>query len=500
MLVVDRRKMLAGLTSLGAMVLLPRTAGAAQLRFGPKQPFSWALLQRRAADLAKQAHRETPPSAGADAIGYDAVQKIAYRPDATLARGIRLFPVQRIAPQPVAIHIVEGAAASPVIVSPDLFSASGDVVPAAGAAGFRVMTAGGNSDWLAFLGASYFRAAGSQDQYGLSARAVAVNTGVDGPEEFPAFTNFWIEPRGDAAYIIYALLDGPSITGAFRFDSRLTPDGVVQDVSSVLTLRRDVQRLGIAPATSMFWYGEGNRAGGIDWRPEIHDSDGLAMLNGSGERIWRPLTNPPRSHISSFADEAPKGFGLMQRDRGFDHYQDDGAFYERRPNLWVEPQGRWGKGAVTLYEFPTRGETVDNIVAFWVPAAPAKRGRTFRFDYRMTWTSTDPSAGKTARAVDCWTGTAGRPGADPTPGARKLVVDFEGPGLAGLDRGSGVTADIGAERGRILGQAAYPVVGQSNRWRVMADLAPVGAEPIDVRIHLRRGEDALSETVLFQMF
>lgn len=500
MTLVDRRQTLAGLASLGGLAMLPRTAGAVQPRLGAKQPFSWTLLRRRAAELAKQEFRAVPASAAAEAIDYDAVQRIVYRTDATLAKSIRLFPVQRVAPRPVAIHIVEEDKASPVITAPDLFSASGGVAPAAGAAGFRVVTAGGESDWLSFLGASYFRASGSQDQYGLSARAVAVNTGVDGKEEFPAFTSFWIEPRGDSAFIIYALLDGPSVTGAFRFDSQLTPDGVMQDVSSVLTLRRDVERLGIAPATSMFWYGESNRAVGADWRPEIHDSDGLAMISGSGERIWRPLVNPPRSNLSSFADADPKGFGLMQRDRGFDHYQDDGAFYERRPHLWIEPKGQWGRGSVTLYEFPTRGETVDNIVAFWVPQAPAKRGSSFSFDYRLTWTSTDLSAGATARAVDCWTGTAGRPGADPTPGARKLVLDFEGASLAGLGRSSGVTAEIGATRGRVLTQAAYPVVGQPNRWRVMADLAPEGRDPIDLRIHLRRGGDALTETVLFQLF
>src|SRR5690606_1944661 len=154
----------------------------------------------------------------------------------------------------------------------------------------------------------------------------------------------WIEPRGPTAYVVHALLDGPSITGAFRFDSRLEPGGVVQDVSSVLHLRRDVERLGIAPGTSLFCYGEGNRSDAIDWRPEIHDSDGLALVSGSGERIWRPLVNPPRSNLTMLTDDNPRGFGLLQRDRAFDHYQDDGAFYERRPHLWVEPKGDWGKG------------------------------------------------------------------------------------------------------------------------------------------------------------
>lgn len=492
--------MLAGLASLGGLALLPPAALAAEPRLGGAQPFSWAMLQRSAADLAKKPYRPVPPSAVAQAINFDAVQQISYRPEATLAGGIRFFPVQLIAPQPVAIHLVKGANAHPVLFSPDLFRADNGRPRTDGFAGFRFMTEGRESDWLAYLGASYFRSAGAEDQYGLSARAVAINTGVDGAEEFPAFTRFWIEPRDAKAYVVYALLDGPSITGAFRFDSRMEAGGVVQDVSSVLHLRRDVERLGIAPATSMFWYGEGNRSAAVDWRPEIHDSDGLALIGGSGERIWRPLINPPRSNLTSLEDSNPKGFGLLQRDRDFDHYQDDGAFYERRPHLWVEPKGAWGKGRVMLYEFPTRSETVDNVVAFWVPDRPAKAGRNFRFDYRLSWTSTDPSAGATARGVDCWTGVAGRPGADPTPGARKLVLDFEGRNLSGLNRGSGVTAEIDATRGRVLDKAAYPVVGRDGRWRVMADLAPEGGDPIDVRVFLRREQHALSETVLVQLF
>ena len=269
----------------------------------------------------------------------------------------------------------------------------------------------------------------------------------------------------------------------------------------MLNVRRDIERLGIAPATSMFWYGEGNRAAAVDWRPEIHDSDGLALLTGAGERIWRPLNNPPHDTLDSFADQAPKGFGLIQRDRNFDHYQDDGAFYDRRPNLWVQPQGDWGKGAVMLYAFPTNSETVDNVVSFWTPAAPAKAGQRLQFDYSLSWKSTDPTAvAATAHVVDCWQGVAGRPGAEPVKGARKLVVDFIGDGLAGLDRQSGVTAKIDVVRGKVLANAAYPVVGQKNRWRVTADVAPDAQGPADVRLFLTRGGRALSETVLTPIF
>ncbi len=483
----------------------PRRRGAAASSapaLGKPESFSWEALQQRAAALARAPYRAPAKVAAAEAIDYDAVGSISYRPERTLAGGIRLFPLGRYAPTPVAIHVVERGQARAVDFAADLFKTESGHHAALGIAGFRAVSSDGKSDWMAFIGASYFRTAGSQDQYGLSARGIAIDTGIDGKEEFPAFTAFWIEATGAQSYTVYALLDGPSVTGAYRFVCRYTDGtdgGVVQDVSSTITLRKDVARLGIAPATSMFWYGEGNRAAAIDWRPEIHDSDGLAMATGAGERIWRPLANPATPTLDSFQDDNPRGFGLIQRDRAFDHYQDDGAFYDRRANLWIEPKGDWGKGAVTLYAFPTASETVDNIAAFWVPAVPATAGKTMQFDYRLTWSSRDPSVAQPAHAVENWRGSAGRPGAEPTPGARKVVVDFVGATLAGLDRSSGVTVQADVSRGRVLASAAYPVVGQPNRWRVTLDVAPERGVLADVRLFLKRGGQSLSETVLTQV-
>ena len=480
----------------GAAGLLPVLRAHAQ---GRGSPFSWRALQQRAAALAKRPYRAPAPVENAASLDFDSVGAIRYRADRTLAGGIRLFPLGKYAPTPVAINLVEGGRARPVSFSPELFEAPAGGPAALGIAGFRAMYPGRESDWMSFLGASYFRASGSQDQYGLSARGIAVDTGIDGREEFPAFTEFWIEPTGTMAYTIYALLDGPSLTGAYRFVSS-HPGTVVQDVSSVLYLRRDVERLGIAPQTSMFWYGEAATPRATDWRPEIHDSDGLAMLTKGGERVWRPLRNPPRATVDAFGANDVRAFGLVQRDRHFDHYQDDGAFYERRPTLWVEPKGDWGAGSVMLYVFPTDTETVDNVAAFWTPAAPMRAGRRLAFDYRLTWGSADPSMGQGAHVVDCWTGAAGRPGLPPTRGARKLVVDFVGDALAGLDRTSGVTPGIGVARGRVTDSAAYPVVGQRNRWRVIADVAIDGSEPADVRLFLKRGDAALSETLLVPVY
>jgi glucans biosynthesis protein len=509
MIHMNRRDILLTLAGLG---ILPHTALAAVASasadalpadmFGEAKPFSWEDLQKEAERLAgapyKAPHRFTKE---AQALDFDAVNTIAYRADRTLSGGIRLFPVGRYASTPVTIHIVEGKEARAVKFSPDLFTIMGDSANILGISGFRALMPNGIGDWLAFQGASYFRTAGAEHQYGLSARGIAVNVGTPEPEEFPDFTEFWIEPHDLLTYTVYALLNGPSLTGAYRFRSHYK-DGVVQDVSSVLFLRKDIARLGIAPATSMFWYGEGNRAAALDWRPEIHDSDGLSMLTGRGERIWRPLLNPPFATLDSFEDENPKGFGLIQRDRNFDHYQDDSAFYERRPNLWVEPQGDWGKGAVSLFAFPTEAEIVDNIVAFWTPAAPARKGGTLRFDYRLTWNSQEAGMGDIAYAVDCWEGLAGRPGQDPVRNARKLVVDFVGKGLKGLDRSSGVTAQIDIGNGTLLLSDAYPVVTETERWRIVADVAPtIATSPANVRLYLKSVEGgAMSETFLTQVF
>ena len=492
---IDRRAALASLSAFAAMVALPARAAA----LARSKPFSWEGLQRQAAGRAAQPYRPVQAAREASAIDFDAAGTLRYRADRALLGGIRLFPLTATAPHPIALNIVDGGRAIPVVFTPDMFEAKAGH-PALGLAGFRATTPGGDSDWIAFLGASYFRAAGSQDQYGLSARGIAIDTGIAGQEEFPAFTDFWIERLDRQAFRIHALLDGPSVTGAFRMDCRHDAHGVTQDVSCVLFFRKDVARLGIAPCTSMFWYGEGDAPLATDWRPEIHDSDGLAIATGSGERIWRPLVNPPRESIDSFADRNPRGFGLIQRDRDFAHYQDDGAFYDRRPNLWVQPKGDWGAGAVSLFAFPTRGETDDNVVAFWTPAQKAKRGARMAFDYRMTWSSQDPAATAPSRAIAIRRGTAGRPGQKAVAGARKIVIDFQGDALKGLGREAGVVVQVDVARGRVLDKAAYPIVGQPGHWRAMVDVAPEGTGPADVRAFLKQGDHALSETILLPVF
>lgn len=517
---IDRRQ---ALTALGAFLALegsglaaPRPSGAAGRgsargaagNLSGSQPFSWDWLKGHAAAMARS--RPTPmpkPDPRALANNYDAANRISFRPDRTIfdddGYGVRLFPLLKAAPVPVEISIVEGGRARQIEHSEDMFQVGPGEGPEPhvlpGVAGFRVMNQGAVGDWLAFLGASYFRSSGPLHQYGLSARGLAIDTGIDGKEEFPAFTHFWLE-RTATGITIYALLQGPSVVGAYRMVTRMADDAVVQDVSSALWLRKDVERLGIAPLTSMFWYDEGNPQARADWRPEIHDSDGLLIHNRAGERIWRPLGNAPRPTINAFADaQGGSAFGLLQRDRAFDHYQDDGVFYEKRPSLWVEPKGDWGPGAVMLYEIPTNRETDDNIVAFWTPDRPAKAGSTFTFDYRLRWLPGEPVPGPLAKVVDRWTGTAGRPGLEPIANARRLVVDFEGAALKGLDRQSGVKAAVALDQGKLLTVDVYPVVGQENRWRMIADVTRSN-RTANLRATLEKDGRVLSETVIHQFY
>ena len=274
---------------------------------------------------------------------------------------------------------------------------------------------------------------------------------------------------------------------------------VVIDVACTLYIRRTVERFGVAPLTSMLWYSEGtSRFLASDWRTEVHDSDGLLMRTGAGELIWRPLNNPPRLSVSAFADRSPKGFGLLQRDRTFDHYIDDG-FEENRPDIWVEPQGDWGQGSVQLVEIPTHQETDDNIVALWAPAEPPTAGADRSYAYRLRWPVAEPVATDLARCVatratkGSWLAEAERrPG--PANLVRQFVLEFEGAALAGLDPEKAEVA-LTLSRGSVeeVG-ATWAPYGRPSPWRVFLKVYAEGPEPVEMRLQLRSGGRLLSET------
>jgi glucans biosynthesis protein len=319
-------------------------------------------------------------------------------------------------------------------------------------------------------------------------------------EEFPAFREFWLrkpDPE-DTHSRIYALLDGPSYTGAFAF--RVYPGNeTIVDVKAVMFTRKAVRRLGIAPMSSMFWFGENSRRRFDDFRPEVHDSDGLAIRMGNGERIWRPLSNDSgKLELSFFPMEKCDGFGLLQRDRRFGAYEDAEAAYHQRPSLWIEPTSDWGPGRVMLMEIPAGNELTDNIVAMWEPATIPQPGDRIEFTYRQHWTlDADPSqAGghvvATRSGVHDW-----------QPNQRTVVIEFAGPTLEKNPEVpiTPVIEAIGEHAGRIRFEGITVQQLPENRWRVSFQILPAAeggkladVGPVELRCCLKRGDDFLTET------
>lgn len=514
---------LATLASAGTRQALAATES---LVIGEPRAFTFESLRQEARQLAQQAY--APPSAlPADVlerIDYDAHGKIRFNPDLALfANGPGQFPVTffhlgRFFQEPVHMYVVDAdrGLAREIIYDEAYFqmpadSPAHDLPHGSGFAGFRFQESrhGDKSephwrqnDWVAFLGASYFRAIGDLYQYGLSARGIAVNPAVPGrPEEFPAFRRVYFEtPRpGSDTVTVYALLDGPSLAGAYRFTMQRAK-GVIMDIDVSLHLREDVERLGLAPVTSMYWFSETAKPGAVDWRPEVHDSDGLELWTRAGERLWRPLNNPPHTVASSFVDENPRGFGLMQRDRDFDHYL-DGVHYERRPSLWVEPKGDWGKGAVQLIEIPTDDEIHDNIVAMWVPAEPAVKGSAYDLQYRLYWQADAPAPPQLARCIATRTGNGGQPGQPRPAHVRKFMVEFLGTPLAGLPFGVKPEAVLWASRGSFSYVFTEAVPNDvPGHWRAQFDFSVDGTEAVEMRLFLRVDGKPLSETWSYQYY
>ena len=517
----DRRTFLAGsmaTTILAALDVGPALARAPQggLVLGRPEPFSFDRLLGLARHLAGSAYNAPalPAASLVQSLDFDLVQKISFKPqDALWARGpghfpVRFFPRNRFDNLPVAVHVLDGAYARQVVYRPDYFN-FGDTGLATklpsniGFSGFRVMDGPrSNTDWLAFQGASYFRTAGAENQYGLSARGIAVDTALSTKEEFPRFSQFWIgeQPDEPHAVLVYALLEGPSLTGAYKIRSVYGPRGAVMEIEAQLFIRQDIRRLGIAPLTSMFWYGNTDYWKRTDWRPAVHDSDGLSLWTGSGERIWRPLNNPSTLQVNSFEDVNPRGFGLLQRDRAFANYEDDGAFYNRRPSVWVEPLEPWGPGVVQLVEIPTADEIHDNIVAYWLPKRAIKAGDHMKLSYRLYWQNHQPFRPKNvAEVVATRIGEGGIPGQPAQANARKFVIDFSGGPLSSMKRRYDLKPVVTSSRGTPTGLAVIPVRG-TKIWRAFFDLSIEGKDPINLRCYIPLGTGALTETWLYQYF
>ncbi len=406
----------------------------------------------------------------------------------------------------VTIHLVDNGVATELPFSVDFFhfdpnyfpypdgKAPSDLASDLGFSGFRLrhpINRPGIWDEVAvFQGASYFRAVAKDTLYGLSARGLAIGTGEPTPEEFPQFTHFWlvVPQPGDTEVEVMALLDSPSVSGAYAF--RMGP-GVetVIDVRLVLFPRTEIATAGLAPLTSMYFFGPDRRAGIDDFRDAVHDSSGLQMTNGAGESLWRPLTNPRELQISAFQDRNPRGFGLIQREREFAYYQDAEARYERRPSAWIEPAEDWGEGAVLLIEIPSADEFTDNIVAFWRPRQPLAVGTGHAFSYRLAWGGQPAYDRPIARVVATRSGLSILNAEE-----RVFVVDF---GLGDLAIGD-LAPRLDVSAGRIEGEISLSPLPEGNVGRVGFHFVAEDAAASEFRLSLQGPTGTASEVWLYR--
>lgn len=495
------------------MLFLPLAGAVAQAE-PASQDALFEGIAGRARTLATRPWAPPDPRAVPEALArleYSQFRDIRFNKDAALwvdqgRFSVELFHLGFLYREPVIIHEVVDGKVEPLQYDPELFDYGKNegleeaLRPTLGFAGFRIHypinRAAYNDEVIAFLGASYFRMVGREQSYGLSARGLAVDTALPKPEEFPRFREFWLvrpAPNADTM-TFYALLDGPSVAGAYRFTLAPGEDTVLA-VEAQVFARADVTKLGIAPLTSMFLYGDNRVRYFDDFRPEIHDSDGLLVHTGADEWIWRPLTHDGALQVSSLLDANPRGFGLMQRDRDFDHYLDMEARYERRPSLWVEPRGEWGKGAVQLLELPADDETEDNIAAYWVPDEPFRAGAEQRYAYELRTRWSDAPDEKLARVRHTRIGWGAIPGTKEKPprSLRQFVVDFRGGDLPDDDPDAQIEAELTTTSGEFRDLTVQPLPGDYG-WRVAFKLAPDGERPADMRLFLVGANGRLSET------
>lgn len=494
--------------SVAPLLALAVWLGACAL--APAAAFGLDDVEAQARDLAARPHQ--PVAEVGTAATYDEWRDLRFRPERALWRDAGLpfhahfFPTGSYNKRPVEVFEVVDGVARPIEVTRGHFvrgqDAPRDDPAPQPVAGFRLHFPMNRHDVfdevIAFLGASYFRAIGQDQQYGSSARGLAIDTTgapAGQPEEFPSFVRFWLERPAPGARqaVVHALLDSPRATGAYRFD--VVPGRPTEvRVEARLILRAPVAALGFAPLTSMFFSGENQPVAG-DFRPEVHDADGLQVAGGDGEWLWRPLARPQRPFTTSFATPGLRGFGLMQRDRRFESYEDLEAHYQRRPSVWVEPVGDWGPGNVVLYQLPAETEADDNVVAFWQPEVAPAPGATTTRRWRLLWAGDDAPVPPSARVVQTRAGHGFRK--TPPPAAHlQYHVDFAGtPAQAPLVRDPAVrpVASAGAA-GRVMAVRAepHPAIGG---WRVTLDVERTDpSEALELRLFLRRGDDAVSET------
>jgi len=503
---MDRRSFMI-IAGIGGLASLNRDRAWAQSAQGAD--FSWDGLREQAQKLAASPY--APPTddlhPALAELNYDDYRRIKFRLDEAIWRDrespvqMQLFHDGYLYRQPVEIHIVENGKAKRLDYDTSLFDfgpAEKRTIPegVGGFSGFRLhapmMRPDIFEEFLVFQGASYFRSRAKGQTYGLSARGLAIDTAQAGGEEFPAFRSFWVEKPGkdDETVTIYALMDSESATGAYRFLVSRKVD-VVMDIDCAIFPRKPLSHAGIAPFSSMYYFGPADHTFHDDFRPRVHDSDGLLMWTGKGDWVWRPLVTANHVLYSMFSDASPRGFGLMQRQRGFDAYQDLNADYEKRPGVWVEPLSDWGEGSVDLVELPTRSEYMDNIVAFWRPKEPLQPGQRYDFRYRLNWCWHVPVEDDVARVVQT------RAGRGLPQGSRYITIDFAGGPLYAQADAEHWDYEVSASTGLIRAYTIdpHPVIDGK---RVSVEFHPEGDKTADLTFRIKLFGKPLTERWVYR--
>jgi periplasmic glucans biosynthesis protein len=466
---------------------------------GPRKLFAAQEIVTLAENLSKSPY--IAPKKGVDTLSFDQYRDIRYKPDRAVSLGafkLQTFHTGFIYKEAITLHQIKDGVALPLPHRAGDYDYGKTLVKEGAQAGFRLhypLNEPKNHDELiSFLGASYFRFLGRGQVYGLSARGLAINSGEKTPEEFPRFREFWLE-RGETSIIIHALLDSPSLTGAYRF-TLYPADQTVMDVNVTLFARAKVAKLGLAPLTSMFMKAENDKRVAGDFRPELHDSDGLLIHGSSGEWLYRPLRNPVTVETSAFLDKSFRGFGLIQRDRTFEHYQDLDLNYEHRPTYWVEPREGFGAGRVELIELPTPDETNDNIVAYFVSDKSLEAGQSLSFSYRITSTLKEASLHPGTKAINTFKTKAAALGSGEVAAKNtiRFIVDFAGGDLEYYLKNPELVQIVPTcDNGKII-RSFLIANKQIKGFRAAFDIEGLAGKTANLRAFLKAGDKTLSET------
>jgi glucans biosynthesis protein len=509
----------------GAQAIIPASSSRAQStppgrqqaqpQVPPPPRFGYDDVLRRARELATAPFQPTPPLPDQLAkLDFDAWRDIRFRSERAFPLGsggafrLELFHLGFLYKQPVTVNTIRDGIPTPIPYTANLFDYGHNKFDKPlpvnlGFAGFRLHYPLNDprvfDEVIAFIGASYFRLLGRGQRYGMSARGLAVNAGSQA-EEFPFFREFWIESSepGTDQMTIYGLLDSASATGAYRFDLYPAVNSVVDVTMNVFPRRGDV-KISISPLSSMFFIGENDRRLPGDFRPQLHDSDGLLIHSGTGEWIWRPLRNPAQMEVSAFVGKDVRGFGLFQRDRKFDHYQDIDLAYELRPSYWVEPKENWGEGRVELIELPTPDEANDNIVVGWVSNDPPDPTKPMTSGYRITATLDLLRLSPNGRVVNTFQTEARALGSQEIapPGSRRFIIDFADGDLAYYQPDPALVELVPTTTtGKILRSFLMPNP-HIQGFRAIIDVELDPGQSTDLRAFLRAGNRTLTETWTF---